>query len=324
MAPTIKEVAKRSGVGIGTVSRVLNNSPQISEETRRKVLKAMEELNYVPNVAGRRLSQKKSNVIAIIVPIISHPYFAKLIAEIEKEADLHGYSVLLVASQRRIEKEIEVLNRLRRHEADGAIFVTHNKIDESKFKGLSLVSIDRHLGKDIPLVTTNNYEATKEGVEYLISKGCKSIAYVGTKPNLESEVSYREQAYKDVMKAHHMKEIIINDTVNHGEEETLIDELFTKYKGKFDGVFVSGCTLADILYARLYYMKIDCPKDLQFVSYDGDFYVDQKVHITTLEQPLDLMAKRCIELLTQLIDQKENVELMNKFDCRLLKGETTK
>ena len=81
--PTIKEVALKAGVGVGTVSRVLNNSPQISEKTRNKVLKAIEELNYVPNVAGKRLSQSRSNVIAVIVPVIDHPYFAKLIEELE-------------------------------------------------------------------------------------------------------------------------------------------------------------------------------------------------------------------------------------------------
>ena len=72
-SPTIKEVARRSGVGIGTVSRVLNNSPQISEETKQKVLAVIKELNYTPNIAGKRLSQRRSYVIAVVVPIINHP-----------------------------------------------------------------------------------------------------------------------------------------------------------------------------------------------------------------------------------------------------------
>ena len=122
MGATIKEVAAKSGVGIGTVSRVLNNSPQISEATRKKVLKAIKELDYVPNVAGKRLSQKKSYVIAVLVPVIDHPFFARLVSNLEIEADKKGYSLLLATSQHRIEKEHEILRRLQQGEADGALF----------------------------------------------------------------------------------------------------------------------------------------------------------------------------------------------------------
>ncbi len=320
---TIKEVAARSGVGIGTVSRVLNNSPQISEETRQKVLKAIEELNYVPNIAGKRLSQNRSYVLAVIVPIIHHPFFAKLIAELELEADKHGYSLLVSSSQHRKEKELEILKRLKQNEADGAIFVTHYEHDESEFKNLAIVTIDRHLGKDIPLVTTNNYEATKEGVEYLINKGCKKIAYLGTKPAQTSEVSLREKAYLDVMKEHHLTPMVVNETINHGDEEALIDELFTKYQG-FDGVFASGCTLAYLLEKRAQMKGVKIPDDLQMVSYDGEFVGLIKGKMTTLEQPLNEMAKRCVELLIQLINKEDNVRKMNKFNCRFIKGETTK
>ena len=320
--PTIKEVAAKCGVGIGTVSRVLNNSPQISESTRKKVMDAIKELNYVPNVAGKRLSQNKSFVIAVVIPVIDHPFFAKLVACIEKEADERGYSLLLATSQHRIEKEYEILKRLQQNEADGALFVTHYEHAEEDFKNLAIVSIDRHLGKDIPIVTTDNYEATKQAVEYLIEKGCKKIAYLGTKPNQVSEVSLREQAYVDVMKEHDMECIIVNKNVGHGEENQLIDELFESHKG-FDGVFVSGCTLATLLYNRIKALSLKTPEDIQMVSYDGEFALDDVHHITTLEQPLDEMAKKCVELLINKINGVETEPLF-KFNCRFVKGETTK
>lgn len=322
-SPTIKEVAARAGVGIGTVSRVLNDSPQISEETRKKVQKAIQELNYVPNVAGKRLSQNKSNVIAIIVPVINHPFFSKLIEEVELEADLHGYSLLVTSSQHRIEREKEVLKRLARNEADGAIFVTHYEHDESEFKNLAIVSIDRHLGSNIPIVTSNNYEATKQGVEYLIDKGCKRIAYLGTKPNQASEVCLREKAYQDVMKEHHLPTFVINESVAHGEEESIIDRLF-KQTTEFDGIFVSGCTLANLLYQRVAQQHFNVPGHVQIVSYDGEFLNEGAKRITTLEQPLDLMAKRCVELLIKLINNETDYQMKNIFDCRFVKGDTTK
>ena len=321
--PTIKEVAAKAGVGIGTVSRVLNNSPQISDETRQKVLAAIKELNYVPNVAGKRLSQNKSNVIAIIVPVINHPYFSKLIEQVELEADLHGYSLLVTSSQHRIEREKEVLKRLAQNEADGAIFVTHYEHDESEFKNLAIVSIDRHLGSNIPIVTSNNYDATKQGVEYLIEKGCKKIAYLGTKPSMASEVCLREQAYLDVMKEHNMTPFVINESVSHGEEKSIVDELFD-HKEQFDGVFVSGCTLANLLYQRAIQTHFNIPNHVQIVSYDGDFLNEGAQRITTLEQPLDLMAKRCVELLIKLIDHKNDYQMKNIFECRFVKGDSTK
>ena len=322
-SPTIKEVAKKSGVGIGTVSRVLNNSPQISEKTKKKVMKAIEELNYVPNVIGKRLSQNRSYVIAVIVPVIDHPYFSKLIEELELEADLHGYSLLVASSQHRIEKEQEILKRLAQNEADGALFVTHYEHNPEDFKNLAIVSIDRHLGEDIPIVTSNNYEGTVEGLYHLISKGCKRIAFIGTKPSEASEVALREKAYRDVMSKEGMELIIINKSVNHGEEYKIIDELFSNYD-YFDGVFVSGCILANVLYNEVKARHINVPDELQIVSYDGQFTLQDYIHITTLEQPLNLMAKKCVELLIKLINQEDKIEKINKFDCRFLVGETTK
>ena len=321
--PTIKEVAARSGVGIGTVSRVLNNSPQISETTRKKVLKAIDELNYVPNVAGKRLSQNKSYVLAVLVPIINHPYFANLIAKLEIEADARGYSLLVASSQHRIEKEKEILKRLAQNEADGALFVTHYEHSPEEFKNLAIVTIDRHLGDNIPIVTTNNYEATREGVEYLINKGCKRIAFLGTKPSQASEVILREKAYRDVIKENNLEEIVINKEVNHGEESSVIDELIEKYMG-IDGVFVSGCILASTLKNKFESLNIRVPEDIQVVSYDGEFFKNSQKKMTTLEQPLDQMAKKCVELLIDLIDKKENIKMINKFDCRFVKGDTTK
>ena len=321
--PTIKEVAARSGVGIGTVSRVLNNSPQISENTRKKVLKAIDELNYVPNVAGKRLSQNRSYVLAVLVPVINHPFFANLIAELEIAADAHGYSLLVVSSQHRIDKEKEILKRLAQNEADGALFVTHYEHDEEEFKNLAIVSIDRHLGKNIPIVTTNNYEATRQGVEYLIEKGCKKISFLGTKPSQESEVILREKAYRDVMKEHNMEEIVVNKEIKHGEEEALIDQLFGTDK-TIDGIFVSGCILANVLKKKFEKEGCKLPEEVQVVSYDGEFFRTSPKRMTTLEQPLDKMAKKCVELLIDLINHKTNIEMMNKFDCHFVKGDTTK
>ena len=321
-SPTIKDVAKKSGVGVGTVSRVLNDNPQISEKTKAKVLKAIEELNYVPNVNGKKLSQSRTNVIAVVVPVINHPFFACLVAELEVEADKHNYSLLVATSQHRIEKEREILRRIAQNEADGAIFVTHYEHNEKEFENLAIASIDRHLGPNIPVVTSNNYEATKEGVNYLINHGSKRVAYLGSKPTSASEVSLREKAYLDVMKERNMEPLVVNEVVDHGKEEVLIDKLLERYP-EFDGVFVSNCTLSHILLKKLREKNVRVPEDVQILSYDGEFDNNIYLKTTTLQQPIREMAKRCVELLIELINNETDVDKLSVFDCQFVKGDTT-
>ena len=249
MATTIKDVAKYAGVGVGTVSRVLNGGESVNEEKIRRVREAIEALHFVPNKNASKLRRNASNVLALLVPLVNHPFFANLAYYVEDEADKYGYSVLLISSQRRIFKEEEILRRIRRKEVDGAIFVTHFEHDERSLEDCSIVSIDRPLGRDVPYVTSDNYEATERAIEYLIGKGCKKIGYIGSKPLVESEVLKREEAYLDVMKKHNMPPRITNDVILHGEESNVAARFLDEY-GDVDGVFASGYTMAQVLYEK--------------------------------------------------------------------------
>ena len=105
MKTTIKDIAKASGYGVGTVSRVLSNDKSVSDKTRQKILDVIKELDYIPNVNGARLKQKHSKVIAVLVPVIYHPFFAEFVEELEKVSMDNNYSLLLVTSQNNIDKE---------------------------------------------------------------------------------------------------------------------------------------------------------------------------------------------------------------------------
>ena len=199
MATTIKDVAKYAGVGIGTVSRVLNDEKAVNSETREKVRKAMEALDFQPNRMASRLRRNETRNIALLVPLVNHPFFAKLANYVEDEADKFGYSVILVSSQQRVEKEKDIIDRIKRREVDGAVFVTHYAHEAEELKGCPIVSIDRSFGEEYPYVTSDNYDSTFKAVEYLISKGCKKIGYIGSKPLVSSEVMERERAYRDAV-----------------------------------------------------------------------------------------------------------------------------
>ncbi|MBQ7370125.1 MAG: LacI family DNA-binding transcriptional regulator [Clostridia bacterium] len=323
MATTIKDVAKKAGVGVGTVSRVLNGGKSVNRETKQRVMDAIEELHFVPNQMASRLRKDESGLIALLVPVVNHPFFAKLAYFVEDEADKFGYSVLLVSSQKRMEKEKNILQQIRRREVDGAIFVTHYDHAENELKDCPLVSIDRPLGKDIPYVTSDNYDATKNALEYLVKKGCKRIGYVGSKPLVDSEVLKREDAYLDVMKEHGLPICIKNDVILHGDESNVVSEFLQDYPD-VDGVFASGHTMAQVLYETAIQKGIRIPEQMQIVAYDGSFQQwSNNPFLTCVEQPIEEMARVVVRLLIDKIEGKE-VQLRTMLKTNFLIGLTTK
>ena len=323
MAATIQDVAKACGVGVGTVSRVINGGTNVSKATCEKVMKTIKELNYIPNSLGVKLRTNKNKVFALLVPVINHSFFAELTAHVEKEAEKYGYSIILVCSQKYVEREVEIINKLNRNEVDGVIFVTHYNHSVEELKNKNIVTIDRHLGGDIPYVSSNNYDASRKAVEYLIEKGCKKIAYLGSKPFVDSEVLLREKAYLDVMNDNGMAPLIHSVIINHGEEQDKVDE-FIKLYPDIDGVFVSGASMSSILYKRLLEQGKKIPDEIQLISYDG-FFDDYGYgnEITCIEQPIEQIAKKCIKILLDLIDKKTTTK-ENIVEAKFVLNKSTK
>ncbi|MBQ7339896.1 MAG: LacI family DNA-binding transcriptional regulator [Clostridia bacterium] len=322
MAPTIKDVAKKAGVGIGTVSRVINKQKAVGDKTRDKVLDAMKELNYSPNKMASQLRKNKTKIIALLVPVINHPFFAKLAYFIEDEADKFGYTVLLVSSQQRVEKEVEIISRIKRREVDGAVFVTHFMHDEKVFKDCPIVSIDRTFSKDVPYVTSNNYDATKKALEYMIEKGAKKVGFIGSKPLVESEVMDRERAYIDLMKEKNMPVRSVNEIILHGDESRLVNDFMNKYP-EVDGVFVSGYSLSQVFYKNAVDSGRKIPDDMQIISYDGEFTQWSVNQITCVEQPIEEMARKIVDLLIKKI-RGETTQTRTVLETRFVLGSTTK
>ena len=323
MAATIQDVARVSGVGVGTVSRVINGGANVSKKTSEKVLNAIKELNYIPNSLGVKLRTNQNKVIALLIPVINHTFFAELTAHVEKEALKYGYSILLVCSQKHIEREMEIIDKLNRNEVDGVIFVTHYNHNQEELKNKNIVTIDRHLAEDIPFVSSNNYDSSKEAIEYLIEKGCKNIAYLGSKPFVDSEVLLREKAYLDVIKKHGMEPKIHSVVINHGEEQEKVDEFIETYP-EVDGIFVSGASMSYALYRTLTKKGKKIPEDVQIISYDGFFgdFKDSNV-ITCVEQPVEEMARKCIEILLDLFN-KNKPKTQNILNSKFVINNTTK
>ena len=322
MATTIKDVAKYAGVGIGTVSRVINNDKAVGERTRKKVLEAMEALHYSPNHMASQLRRNETRILALLVPVISHPFFAKLAYFVEDEADKFGYSTILVSSQRRVDKEAEIMSRIRQKKVDGAVLVTHYIHQAQELENCPLVSIDRRLGEDIPYITSDNYDATRDAIRYMIERGAKRIGYLGSKPQVDSEVLERERAYRDVMAEYGMSTRIVNEVVLHGDEATVAKAFMEQYP-EVDGVFVSGYTLSQVFLSEMTARNKSIPEDLQIVSYDGTFRQWSASDLTSVEQPIEEMAREAVRLLIRKI-HGEDVPQRTVLKTKFIPGATTK
>ena len=322
METTIKDVAKYAGVGVGTVSRVINNEKAVGAKTREKVLEAMKALNYTRNNMAFRLRKNETKIIALLVPVVNHPFFAKLAYYVEDEASKFGYSVLLVSSQQKVNKEAEIITRIKHREVDGAVFVTHYMHDEDELQGCPIVSIDRTFGKDIPYVTSDNYDATKNAIKYMIERGAEKIGFIGSKPLVASEVLERERAYLDVMAEYGMTPRIVNEEIQHGEETVVVADFMEKYKD-VDGVFVSGYTLSQYFYEAVTELGKQIPDEMQIVSYDGIFKQWGISHITSVEQPIEEMARQVVRLLIKKIHNEQTPQ-RTVLETKFVLGTTTK
>ena len=302
---SIKDVARYAGVGLGTVSRVLNGEKGVSDETKQNVLNAIRALDYKRNSLAVSFRKNENKIAALLVPVIDHPFFSKLAYYIEDELDKNGYSLLISSSQSRQSKEYAMIEKLKRKDVDGIIFVTHYDYRDEELSKYPVVSIDRHF-RDVPFVTSDNYDSSVQACEWLVAAGCKKIAYLGGKTLVESEVMERERAYRAVMQKHGLPVIVKSEVVKHGGEQPLVEAMFSENEG-LDGVFVSGDTMTNLIFAHCERQGIRIPEQFKVASYDG---VQVKTgefqnKIAFVEQPVEGLGRAAADLLLKKIRGEE-------------------
>ena len=315
---SIKDVAKHAGVGLGTVSRVLNGEEKVSEETREKVLRAIRELDYKRNSLAVSFRKKENKIVALLVPVIDHPFFAKFAYYVEDELDKNGYSLIISSSQSRQSKEYAMIEKLKKKGVDGIIFVTHYDYRNEELSKYPVVSVDRHFD-NVPFVTSNNYDSSVLACEWLVSEGCRKIAYLGGKTLVESEVMERERAYRAVMQRHGFEEIVKCEVVKHGGEQPMVEELFSEHQD-LDGIFVSGDTMTNLIFEHCEKCGIDIPEKLKVASYDGVQIKtgDLKDKIAYVEQPIEQLSRKAVDILLKKI-KGEDVPLKTVLDAKFVR-----
>jgi LacI family sucrose operon transcriptional repressor len=323
--PKINDVAARAGVTVTTVSRFLNKRGYMSEATRKNIERAMEELGYVPNEIARSLYRQKSNIIGLIIPTASHPFFGEMTSSIEKYAYEAGYRILLCNSRMDKDKERGYIEMLRRNKVDGIIMASHTlEVDEYRNLGMSIVTMDRKIGDNIPYVTSDNYRGGYLATRHLLDRGCRKLAYFSGNLSLDLFPNKRCEAFLAETKAAGVESIVIQtglDVFDFSQYKTIVNELFEKHPD-VDGAFVSDIEAAHVFQACARLGK-RVPQDVKVVGYDDISIASLLVPcLTTIHQPIDEMAKKAVDILLAEIAGAP-VQIANVMPVSLVEREST-
>lgn len=203
---TIEQVALLAKVSVATVSRVVNNSARVSEDTKVRVLDAIEKLNYQPNAFGTFLRKINSNMVLILLHSVDNPFFALTVQGIEKVAHEHEYNVLIGNTYGDLEREQRYIKMLKNHLLDGIILISNTLSKEelsNLHKNYPIVQVVEYIPEaNASYFSIDFYQASLQLMENLIKAGHKNIAFVHTGSSSIISASEKFRAYKDALKKH--------------------------------------------------------------------------------------------------------------------------
>ncbi|WGZ42185.1 LacI family DNA-binding transcriptional regulator [Mammaliicoccus lentus] len=310
MKPKLDDVAKLANVSKTTVSRVLNKRGYLSQETIDKVYDAMEKLNYQPNTVARQLYNKKTNIIGLLFPAVSNPFFGELVEELEKKLYSQGYKVIIGNSMNDPEKEKNYLNQLLSNQVDGLIVGTHNQnIQQYQNENLPIVAIDRIMNQDIPVIESDNYSGGKQATERLIQKGAKKIIHTTGPDTLDTPANRRREAYEETMTYHGLQPIhySVDFNISYTEKTGIFNQIFIDHPD-VDGVFASNDVDALLIMQIAKKFNKNIPEDLFIVGYDGSKIMRNMIpNLTTIVQPIEEIANKALEVLNLRLEKQETL-----------------
>jgi len=327
----IKDVAKLAGVGVGTVSRALNKTGYVSEETKEKIDRAMAELQYKPNELARNLYHKKTGIIAVLVPDIAYSFFSDLVRAIESDLYEYGFKTMVCSTFKTQNYEREYIDMLDRHMVDGIITGVHSLDIEDYLKtDKPVVSFDRYLGKNIPVVGVNHWKGGTMAAERLIEAGCTHVVQFQGSKAVNSPSHDRHTAFVRRMEDAKIPVVTYELDWNRFDVDyfkQVAEEVFLG-NPEIDGAF--GADLMAIAYMKAALTRGKrIPEDLKIVAYDGTLLTTNIYpEVTAIVQPIEILSKKCTELIVKKIEGDSNVkeglkDIRIMVDVFLREGGTT-
>ncbi|MFA7076355.1 MAG: LacI family DNA-binding transcriptional regulator [Candidatus Izemoplasmatales bacterium] len=320
---TIKDVAKKAHVSVATVSRVINKKGYVNDETKQLVIEAIKELNYIPNELARSLFQKKSHIIAVVMPHLTSYYFSDLLEVIEDETINSDYRLIICNSKDNPEKESKYLRIFQQYNVDGIILISNtNRINDYLALNIPIIEVDHNLSEEIPSITSNNYLGGMLAAKKLVSSGCKSIIHFRGPSNLVT-VQDRTNGFQSFLKENNIMSYNY-DLAFLSPDQLDIDSKLKKHPD-IDGIFCDSDIIALLAIQSLKRLNKSVPEDVQVIGFDNiklSSMVDPK--ITTIDQSTSQIGKAAVSSIMKLINGEDLVCLHQTIDVKLIERDTTK
>lgn len=312
---TLKEIAKKLDISISTVSRALNNHPDISDVTKEKVHQLAEKLNYAPNLFAQGFRTQKSHILGVIVPNIAHYFTSTILKGILEEAETKGYKVIVSESNNSESKQTEMLRTMSQFGVDGILLALSRKTKsvESILNTLDtvpLVLFDK-VSHKIPCtqVVIDEEIAAFNAVEHLINTGKKRIAIIKeTENSFNSEKRFA--GYIRALKEYHIKideKIILSTEDISLYKGRMMTNILLSLKERPDAIFAITDTAAIGAIKALHKYKVSIPEEIAVVGFSNSIHSTIiQPSLTTVDQPGGKIGKSAVKYLIKEIENEKN------------------
>ncbi len=331
MASTIKDVAKMADVSISTVSRVINDSKPVSPEARRRVLKAIEVLDYKPNEVARSLVTKKSNLIGVIVNDIGSTYVSSILRGVEEIGRMYKYDILLCSSYGDSEVEVKFAKLLLQKQVEGIIVISDTlntkllyRLEESKIPYINVnrfYNVDEHY-----TVGVNHKDGTYQMTNYLVENGHKNIGLLYVRKDFDrTEEKIKEDGYLEALGEHGLSK---NTIGIEGIREKDVAEIMDKVEEKIKSGVTAFVTTQDEIGIHLQNALLDrgykIPEDVSVTGYGATEMTElTRPKLTSVKVPYyDIGAVAIRKILKEI--KKEESEDKVYLPARIVERDSVK
>ncbi len=321
--PTIKDVAKKANVSVATVSRVINNTGYVNQETRKLVVAAIKELEYIPNELARSLFKKQSKIIGVIVPHLSTYFFAELIEALEEALAKKDYKLMIFNAKDDPIRERKYMQVFSQYNIDGIVLVAHTEQYKDYLDlSIPIITIDHKLDDAIPSITSDNEMGGRLAAQKLIETGCKKVIHLRG-PSFLITAKSRNKGFTDVIKEAGI-EMHTMDLAFVDPNQTQIEKFIAKYHDA-NGIFCSSDVIALHALKALYKLNKKVPDDMQVIGFDNiELSLLATPPLTTINQPINDLATEASKTLLELINKEVITELHKVLPVSLIERDSTK
>lgn len=329
MAPKIKDVAKKAGVSVTTVSRVLNGERYVKDDLKAKVKRAIDELGYAPSHIARSLVRRKTNLIGVIVPDLTSSFYSTILSSIEETASLNDYNLLVCNINEDTDKELKYLNVFKEMRVDG-IIIMHEKLSDNIRNFITKLDIPvifssvRPVDHKFVSVIIDDYEAAYDATRYLIELGHERIAFIGGDMRDITSGQNRYSGYRNALADQRVR--IRYDYIRFGDYKTrsgydLMKELLA-CEPRPTALFAVSDDMAVGAMNCVHDHQLKVPDDISIIGFDGSQLTELvRPRLSSMEQPIQEMGKTTVETLIDLITdetgaQREDLILGHKLVVR--------